>query len=293
MATYDKEFIVRYAEDELAEEEKRQFETDLQKDPSLAAELSLYRELKVTLQQRLPHDATGEALRSTLSDLNKTHFESNAGPAQTANPAQTTGPTDTINPTHTISPTDTINPAHTISPAHTIGAAHTIRPARRLSTLRWMTAAAAACVVVATVLLWPSHNEDAFDRLGHTEMVSTTERGANTDTLLQQAAPFFNRQEFAKALPLLDRAVRADSSSQLALFYRGVASWHTGAIEAARQDLEQVYNGESLLRYEAAFYMALSYATQKNKTAAEEWLKKIPEGTPVSGRAKELESKLK
>jgi len=259
MATYDKEFIVRYAEDELTEEEKRQFETDLQKDPSLAAELSLYRELKVTLQQRLPHDATGEALRSTLSDLNKTYFESNAGPAQT------------------------------ISPAHTIGAA------QRPSAFRWMTAAAAAaCIVVATVLLWPSHNnEDAFDRLGHTEMVSTTERGANTDSLLQQAALFFNRQEFAKALPLLDRAVRADSSSQLALFYRGVAGWHTGAIESARKDLEQVYNGESLLRYEAAFYMALSYATQKDKIVAGEWLKKIPEGTPVSGRAKELENRLK
>jgi tetratricopeptide (TPR) repeat protein len=271
MATYDKEFIVRYAEDELTEEEKRQFETDLQKDPSLAAELSLYRELKVTLQQRLPHDATGEALRSTLSDLNKTHFESNAGPAQTTGPAHT------------------INPTHTINPAHSIGAA------RRPSAFRWMTAAAAAaCIVVATVLLWPSHNnEDAFDRLGHTEMVSTTERGANTDSLLQQAALFFNRQEFAKALPLLDRAVRADSSSQLALFYRGVAGWHTGAIESARKDLEQVYNGESLLRYEAAFYMALSYATQKNKTVAEEWLKKIPEGTPVFGRAKELENRLK
>ncbi len=271
MATYDKELIVRYAEDELTEEEKRQFETDLQKDPSLAAELSLYRELKVTLQQRLPHDATGEALRSTLSDLNKMHFEPAAGPAQS------------------ISSTQAVNPAHSINPVRTIN------PAKRISPFRWMTAAAAAaCIVVATVLLWPSHNnEDAFDRLGHTEMVSTTERGANADSLLQQAAPFFNRQEFAKALPLLDRAVRADSSSQLALFYRGVAGWHTGAIDAARKDLEQVYNGESLLRYEAAFYMALSYATQKNNAAAEELLKKIPEGTPVSGRAKELENKLK
>src|SRR5260221_2613610 len=206
MATYDKEFIVRYAEDELTEEEKRQFETDLQKDPSLAAELSLYRELKVTLQQRLPQDANGEALRSTLSDLNKTHFESTAGP------------------THTISSTQAVNPFHTIVPA------------RRLSAFRKMTAAAAAaCIVAATVLLWPSHNtEDAFDRLGHTEMVSTTERGANADSLLQQAALFFNRQEFAKALPLLDKAVRADSSSQLALFYRGVASWHTESIEADR-----------------------------------------------------------
>src|SRR5258708_16772454 len=112
-------------------------------------------------------------------------------------------------------------------------------------------------------------------------MVSTTERGGNADSLLQQAAVFFNRQEFAKALPLLDRAVKADSSSQLALFYRGVAGWHTGAIEEARKDLGQVYNGESLLRYEAAFYIALSYAIQKNNAAAKKYLNKFTEGNTI------------
>lgn len=257
MATYDAAFIVRYVEDELTEEEKRQFEADLQNDPSLVAQLSLYRELKATLQQRLPQDATGEALRSTLSDMNKKYF---AAPGQAA---------------------------HSGAPR---------KVGRPVSRLRWMTAAAAAACIIAVIglLLLPSrNNEDAFDRLGHTEMVSTTERGGNADSLLQQAAVFFNRQEFARALPLLDKAVKADSSSQLALFYRGVASWHTGAIEAARQDLSRIYNGESILRYEAAFYMALSYASQKNKVAAEEWLKRIPAGTPVSDRAKELENKLK
>lgn len=241
MATYDKEFIIRYAEDELTEGEKRQFEADLRNDPSLGAELSLYRELKTTLQQRLPQDATGEALRSTLSDLNKRHFTP-----------------------------------------------------RRIPLVRWITSVAAvACIISAIIILNLSHNqENAFDRLGHTEMISTTERGSNADSLLQQAAVFFNRQEFAKALPLLDKAVKADSSSQLALFYRGVAGWHTGAIEDARKDLGQVFNGESLLRYEAAFYIALSYASQNKKTEAKEWLKKIPEGTPVSERAKQLENKL-
>ena len=241
MATYDKEFIIRYAEDELTEEEKRQFEADLQNDPSLAAELSLYRELKGILQQRLPQDPAGEALRATLSDLNKSYFAP-----------------------------------------------------KRIPLVRWITSvAAAACIISAIIILNLSHDHaNAFDRLGHTEMVSTTERGGNTDSLLQQAAIFFNRQEFRKALPLLDKAVRADSSSQLALFYRGVAGWHTGAMDAARKDLEQVYNGESLVRYEAAFYMALSYASQRNNAAAAEWLKKIPEGTPVSGRAKELKNRL-
>jgi tetratricopeptide (TPR) repeat protein len=271
MATYDAAFIIRYVEDELTEAEKRQFEADLLTDPSLATQLSLYYEIKATLQLRLPQDAAGEALRSTLSDLNKSHFAHPAGQAQPVDSASPPGAFRTI-------------------PS---GAARTRRPVFRIA---WITAAAAAACIIAVVglLILPSrHNEDAFDRLGHTEMVSTTERGGNADSLLQQAAMFFNRQEFSRALPLLDKAVRTDSSSQLALFYRGVASWHTGAIDSARQDLGRVYNGESILRYEAAFYMALSYASQKNRAAAKEWLKRIPEGTPASNRARELEIMLK
>ncbi|MES1249196.1 MAG: hypothetical protein ABUL46_00855, partial [Chitinophaga rupis] len=68
--------------------------------------------------------------------------------------------------------------------------------------------------------------------------------------------------------------------------------WHTGAVAAAQKDLEQVYKGGSLLQYEAAFYMALSYAGEKNTTAAKEWLHKIPDGTPVSEKAKELMEKM-
>jgi hypothetical protein len=72
-----------------------------------------------------------------------------------------------------------------------------------------------------------------------------------------------------------------------------VAGWHTGAVDAARKDLERVYNGGSLLQYEAAFYIALSYAGQKNNSTAKEWLNKIPEDAPISGKAKELAGQLK
>lgn len=239
MAAYDKEFIVRYAEDDLSEDERRQFEADLQTDPSLAEELSLYRELKAALQERLPADEGAAALRSTLKELNRQHFST----------------------------------------------------AKHIPMTRWLTGVAAAIIIAFSIyVLIPS---SSLESLGRTEMISTTERGSNTDTLLQQAAVYFNQQEFTKALPLLDKAVQADSTSQLALFYRGVTQWHTGANEAARKDLTQVYNGESLLRFEAAFYIALSYASEKKNPEALEWLQKIPAGTPVSDRAQKLKNKLK
>ncbi|MHA4811382.1 tetratricopeptide repeat protein [Flavitalea flava] len=249
MATYDKETIIRYVDNELSPEEKQQIEEDLVKDASLAGEIDLYRQLKAALQERLPHDPKGDALLGTLREMNKKYFAPSA-PSVEASPK--------------------------------------VVPFRKYFTGM----AAAAAVIIAVVMLWPSNREGFLEKLGHTDMISTTERGGNTDSLLQQASEFFNKQQFDRALPLLDRAVKEDSSSQLALFYRGVTQWHTGAADAARRDLEKVYDGGSALQYEAAFYMAISYAGQKNKPAALEWLKRIPEDTPVSDKAKQLKKEL-
>ena len=245
MPTYDKEFIIRYVDGELDAAERRDFEAQLEQDPSLAGEVVLYRELKATLSERLGPDETGIALRERLSALNKQYFETNTG-------------------------------------------------LRRIPMVRWATGmAAAVLLVVATVLLWPSDNKTLYQRLGDTQMVGLTERGDQTDTLMQEAAGYFNRKEFAKSLPLLDRAVQADSTNQLALLYRGIAGLHTGSIGASRGDLVKVYNTGSLVRYDAAFYLALSYAQEKDYDTARDWLKKIPADAPVSARAKELETSLK
>jgi hypothetical protein len=67
---------------------------------------------------------------------------------------------------------------------------------------------------------------------------------------------------------------------------------HTGAVDEARRDLGSVYRGGSLFTYEAAFYMALSYAQQKNNVAAKEWLDKIPAGAPGADKAAGLRRKL-
>jgi hypothetical protein len=72
-----------------------------------------------------------------------------------------------------------------------------------------------------------------------------------------------------------------------------VADWHTGAAVAARKDLEQVFKSGSLLQYEAAFYIALIYAGEKDKTAALDWLKKIPEEAPVAEKAAALRKQIK
>jgi len=149
--------------------------------------------------------------------------------------------------------------------------------------------AAAAAVLIAVVMLWPS---DYMDKYGKTQMVGVTERGEGSDTLMEKASAFFNAGAFEKALPLLDQAYKADTTNQTALFYRGVAKLHTGATADARQDLRVVFAGGSLFRHEAAFYMALSYAQEGDKAMARSWIDKIPSGAPGADKAAGLRKKL-
>src|SRR5262249_37179775 len=149
----------RYVDGELDAAEQREFEAQLERDPSLAGEVALYRELKATLTERLGPDDTAMVLRERLSTLNKEYFR-------------------------------------------------TATRARRLPMGRWAPGMAAAVLfIVATLLLWPSDHKTFYQRLGDTQMVGLTERGDPADTLMQEAAGYFNRKEFVKALPLLDRAV--------------------------------------------------------------------------------------
>jgi hypothetical protein len=166
------------------------------------------------------------------------------------------------------------------------------RPAvRRILPVRLIAAAVVFAVIAGIYLLRP--NPDVrLDRLGQTTMPGNVERGGDKDTLLTAAASWFNKGDFARALPFLDNAVKKDSANQLALFYRGIAEWRTGSIEAARTDWIHIYNSASLLRYEAAFYLALSYAAGKDKAKALEWADRIPADAHLYSKAKELKDNL-
>ena len=75
-------------------------------------------------------------------------------------------------------------------------------------------------------------------------------------------------------------------------FYYAVALLQNGDIEKSRAQLNELYNGESLFKYDAAFYMALSYLKEKDKAICREWLNKIPADAGPYSKAQELLKKL-
>ena len=254
---YESHNIIHYLTNELSPADREAFEAELDRDPGLAAETARYREMLGVLEDRLPEDKPGNALKSTLDGMREKYFG-------------------------------------TASRGRVVDFPAAKRPVMiQRSTVRIISGIAAILVLVVAGLWVLRDNQSTLDKLGQTEMVTSLQRGGPSDTVLETAAERFNAGRFGEALPLLDMAVTADSSSQLARFYRGVTLWQLKRLPASRADLEAVYTGGSALQSEAAFYLALTYAQDKNTPTALFWLNRIPDDSPVASKANKLRHILK
>ncbi len=256
MPVYDSEHIIQYLTNELPPAEREAFDAELARDPELASETARCLEMLGVLEERLPADAGSDALKETFAGMRRKYF------------------------------TDSDRPVFQLP-----GAKRRVMIPR--STIRLISGVAAALILVVAGFWFFRGDRATFDELGRTEMVTSLERGDHSDSVMEGAAESFNAGRFRQALPLLDEAVKTDSSSQLARFYRGVTQWHLKNLPAGRADLEAVYGSGSTLQYEAAFYLALSYAQEKNTPSAILWLNRIPDDAPVAPKAKKLRQLLK
>ena len=167
------------------------------------------------------------------------------------------------------------------------------KPAKIVSinrTLRYVMSVAAVAII--TLLIWQPWQPGLFGKYAETQMVNPTVRGDQTDSLMQQAAIAFNKKDFTTAADLLKKVVPQHPDDNFATFYFGVALLRTNQIVIARSYFTQLFNGESVFKYEAAFYNALTYLKEENKTACREWLQKIPADAGNYAKAQELLGKL-
>lgn len=236
------ENIARYAENEMTAAERQLFETALAADKDLQQQLALYHQVHAGLQQQLAADDKKEALKATLENLGKEHFQ---------------------------------------------------RPGAKVIPLRvYIRGAVAVAAAAIVIMIWQPWQPGLFDEYAGTRMIPSAVRGEDTDTLLEKASIAFNKKDFTGAAGLLQRAVEEQPGNSLAGYYYGIALLQTGQTETARNILTDIYNGQSVFTYDAAFYIALSYLKEKNKPACREWLKKIPPGVHNYARANELMRKL-
>ena len=147
----------------------------------------------------------------------------------------------------------------------------------------------AAAALLIALLIWAPWNKNLFETYSATTMVSFAERGDDTDLRLQNATDAFNAEKFEEAGDLLAQLIQEHEDDDLfKYYYYGISLLHTDEILAARDQLQKVYQGESLLRFDAAYFIALSYLKEDNEEMCKVWLGKIPENTEVSLKSQAL-----
>ena len=158
---------------------------------------------------------------------------------------------------------------------------------------RWIASIAAVFIGIIMLTIWkPWEKQDLFRQYASIEMPGVAERGVHADSLLIQAAEKFNKKEFAGSLQPFEKILKADPQNAFARYYFSIALLENGQLDSSRNELMQLYNGLSLFRYDAAFYLALSYLKVNDKTGCKEWLNKIPAGAGAYNRSRELLKKL-
>lgn len=149
-----------------------------------------------------------------------------------------------------------------------------------------------AAVLFIGLFIWAPWQANLYDRYAGDSKMAVTERGAEKETDLDRAAGFYNAKDYKKAKVLLQKLHLAEPENAMVTYYYGNTLMEEKEIEAGRKILNQLFEGESIFKYDAAYGIAMSYLKENNKVDCKIWLQKIPVGAAHYNQAQELNNKL-
>lgn len=155
---------------------------------------------------------------------------------------------------------------------------------------KWLPAVAA--VMVVGLMLWAPWNQDIYERYADNGQMLVTERGAEKQTNLDVAAAFFNDKKYVEAERLLEKEYLVNPNNEMVGYYFGITLIENKKGDVARTVLSKIYEGQSAFKYDAAYYVALSFLKEDKNADCRLWLQKIPAGTTHYKQAIELIQKL-
>lgn len=167
------------------------------------------------------------------------------------------------------------------------------KPAKVIAINRYLRyAMGAAAVLLVTIFLWRPW-VSLYDQYKEITMVDPTVRGDNADSLLREAAVLFNDEQFDEAAVLLGQVRGQRPDDSFTAFYYALALLHTDKDKESLEIFTNLYQSETIYKYEAAFYAALYYVKgRKSFVQARAWLQRIPPDAPNYNRAQALLRKL-
>lgn len=252
--------VARYLEGDMEPQERQDFETLLQKDAQLQEMQASYKDIHQTLKMKIAPRGEDLQLQNTLSAMNEQYFKASSADAED----------------HLLrKPADEVKVAKVVS---------------MKSYLKWVSIAA---VLVIGLFVWAPWSASLYDQYSFSKQMSVAERGADQQNPMAKAAALYNNGDYAEARKILQQEYMMNPQNPLLAYYFAITLIETGQAYEARTVLINLYNGESVFKYDSAFYVALSFVKQDDKAQAVVWLSRIPKENGNYEKAQSLMQKLK
>ncbi|MES2827779.1 MAG: hypothetical protein V4687_06485 [Bacteroidota bacterium] len=150
-----------------------------------------------------------------------------------------------------------------------------------------------AAVLVIGLLVWAPWSENLYKQYRISTTMSVLERGSNGRSRISEGAALYNKGDFKEAKRILQNEYMLYPQNPLLAYYFSIILIENDKAPEARTILLNLYQGESVFKFDAAYYIALSYVKEENQAEAIQWLKKIPGTNANYKKAIELIGKLK
>lgn len=152
---------------------------------------------------------------------------------------------------------------------------------------RWMALAASVLLVAAAVWFFRQSEAPTYREYARHAPLSLTVMG-DTQPARTEAESAFNQKDYARALAALDQLLAAEPDNPKASFYRGICLLELDRGAEARAVFEPLAAGNSALKEDATWYIALSYLKEQDKAACKSALMKIDTSSAHHAEAREI-----
>ena len=149
----------------------------------------------------------------------------------------------------------------------------------------WHYAAAAAVVLFFGLWFWQG-GMPTYEEYNQHEKAAFVERGA-TIKQLKVAQQAFNDKNYAVAIVTFERILKEDNSPEIRYFY-GISLLENNQFKTAETTFKTLYEGTSIYKYKALWYLALSKLKQNKTAECKAILVKIPEEAEDYEKAQKL-----
>jgi tetratricopeptide (TPR) repeat protein len=255
--------VARYLEGDMETGEKAAFEASLPADAELQELVAQYKETHQTLKMKIAPDEQDRQVEDSLKSLNQQYFKNETPLSET------------------LMGKASVNEAP-VKEAKTVS----LKPY-----LKWVSVAA---VLVIGLLVWAPWSSGLYEKYSFSKQMSVTERGAdNQEAQLSKAAELYNKGDYAEARKILGKEYMFNPQNPLLAYYFAITLIETGQSYEARTILQHLFEGQSVFKYDAAFYAALCLLKEDKKAEAVQWLQKIPQENANYVKAQELIAELK